>query len=274
MTEWSPESTTAPAGWEANADLVDERLRPVTDWLFERAGVQAGHVVLDVAAGPGGVGHRAAELVGPEGRVLSTDWAAAMVDAARRIGASRGLSNVEYRVMDAHTMDLGDDTVDVVLCRHGFMLMENPIGALRETRRVLRTGGNLAFSVFASPDRNPFTAVPQRVFVELGHLAQPSPGTPGVFALSDESDIRAALAASGFDARAIETIDLYGSMPNGDFIVDRIVEMNPMFGRIYRDLSSTEQTAARHAVIGELEDFRDSDGTYVLPSQIWGVHAC
>jgi len=273
MTEWSPESSTAAPGWEANAERIDERLRAVTDWLLERTDVRAGQVVLDVAAGPGGVGHRAAELVGPQGRVLSTDWAAAMVDSAKRIGASRGLRNVEYRVMDAHSMDLEDDAVDVVLCRHGFMLMEDPILALRETRRVLKSGGNLAFSVFASPERNPFTAVPQRVFVELGHLPQPPPGSPGVFAMSDASVIRAALADSGFDAEAIEAIDLQGSMPDGDFIVDRIIEMNPMFGRIYRDLNPDEQTAARDALLDEFEAFQQTIGTYSLPSQIWGVHA-
>jgi len=273
MTEWSPESSTAAPGWEANAERIDERLRAVTDWLLERADVQVGQLVLDVAAGPGGVGHSAAELVGPQGRVLSTDWAASMVDAARRIGTSRGLTNVEYRVMDAHSMDLEDDAVDVVVCRHGFMLMQNPVDALRETRRVLKPGGNLAFSVFASPERNPFTAVPQRVFVELGHLPQPSPGSPGVFAMSDTSIIRAALAASGFGVEAIEPIDLQGSMPDGDFIVDRIVEMNPMFGRIYRDLSGNEQAAARRALLHEFEAFQQTNGTYVLPSQIWGVHA-
>ncbi|MEZ5167312.1 MAG: class I SAM-dependent methyltransferase [Acidimicrobiales bacterium] len=273
MTEWSPQSSTAAPGWEANAERIDESLRAVTDWLLQRADVRAGQVVLDVAAGPGGVGHRAAELVGPQGRVVSTDWAAAMVDLAKRIGASRGLSNVEYRVMDAHSMHLEDDAVDVVLCRHGFMLMVDPIEALRQTRRVLKPGGNLAFSVFASPERNPFTAVPQRVFIELGHIPEPSPGSPGVFAMSDASIIRAALADSGFAAEAIETIDLQGSMPDGDFIVDRIVEMNPMVGRVYRDLNPDAQTVARHALLDEFEAFQQADGSYVLPSQIWGVHA-
>jgi len=127
---WHANAETAAAGWEANADQTDARLRPVTDWLVERSGVQAGDIVLDLAAGPGGVGHRAAELVGPEGRVLSTDLAPAMVEAARRIGAQRGLSNVEYHVMDAQAMDLEDDAVDVVVCRSGFMLMPNPVSYL------------------------------------------------------------------------------------------------------------------------------------------------
>jgi ubiquinone/menaquinone biosynthesis C-methylase UbiE len=141
--------------------------------------------VLDLAAGPGGVGHRAAELVVPDGGVLSADLATAMVEAAQRIGAQRGLSNVEYRVIDAQAIDLDDDAVDVIVCRSGFMLMPHPADALREARRVLRTVGNLAFSVFAAPERTPFVGVPPSVFIELGHLQPPPPGAPGVFAMSD-----------------------------------------------------------------------------------------
>lgn len=163
--------------------------------------------MLDLAADPGGVGHLAAELVGPEGRVLSTDLAPAMANAARRIGAQRGPSNVEYRVMDAQAMDLEDDAVDVVVCRSGFMLMPYPVDALREARRVLRPGGNLAFSVFAAPERNPFVAVPQSVFIGLGELQPPPPGAPGVFAMSDPLRIREVLVEAGFQVQAIEALD-------------------------------------------------------------------
>jgi len=183
--------------------------------------------VLDLAAGPGGVGHRAAELVVPDGGVLSADLATAMVEAAQRIGAQRGLSNVEYRVMDAQAIDLDDDAVDVIVCRSGFMLMPHPADALREARRALRTGGNLAFSVFAAPERNPFVGVPPSVFIELGHLQPPPPGAPGVFAMSDPSRIGGLLVEAGFQAQAIEAIDLEGPFPNEEVIVDRIFERIP-----------------------------------------------
>ncbi len=271
MTDWEP--GTAAAGWEANADRTDARLRPVTDWLIERSGVHAGDIVLDLAAGPGGVGHLAAELVGPEGRVLSTDLAPAMVDAARRIGAQRGLSNVEYRVMDAQAMDLEDDAVDVVVCRSGFMLMPNPVDALREARRVLRPGGNLAFSAFSAPERNPFVGVPQSVFIELGHVPAPPPGAPGVFAMSNPLRIREVLVEAGLQVRAIEAIDLESPYPNGEFIVDRILEMNAQVGPVYHSLDNDEQAAARQALIDRFDAFRQMDGTYVLPGQVWGAHA-
>jgi SAM-dependent methyltransferase len=264
---------TAAAGWEANADWTDERLRPVTDWLIERSGVQAGDIVLDLAAGPGGVGHRAAELVGPQGRVLSTDLAPAMVEAAKRIGLRRGLSNVEYRVMDAQAMDLDDDAVDVILCRSGFMLMPHPAEALREARRVLRKGGNLAFSVFAAPEHNPFVGVPPSVFIELGHLPPPPPSAPGVFAMSDSSRIRELLVEAGFQVHAIEALDLEGPFTNEEVIVDRISEVNAQVGPVYRSLDDDEQAAARRALIDRFRTFRRADGTVVLPTQMWGVHA-
>lgn len=270
---WEDANAETAAGWEANADWTDDRLRPVTDWLIERSGVQAGDIVLDLAAGPGGVGHRAAELVGSEGRVLSSDLAPAMVQAAQRVGALRGLSNVEYRVMDAQAIDLDDGAVDVIVCRSSFMLMPNPADALRESKRVLRPGGNLAFSVFAAPERNPFVGVPPSVFIELGHLPPPPPGAPHVFAMSDPSRIRELLVAAGFQVHAIEAIGLEGAFPNEDVILDSIFEMNPRVGPVYRSLDDDEQAAARRALIDRFRTFRRADGTVVLPTQMWGVHA-
>lgn len=270
---WGANAETAAAGWEANADRTDARLRPVTDWLVERSGVQVGDIVLDVAAGPGGVGHRAAELVGPEGRVLSTDLSPAMVEAARRIGAQRGLSNVEYRVMDAQAMNLEDDAVDVVVCRSGFMLMPHPVDALREARRVLRSGGSLTFSVFAAPGRNPFVGVPLSVFIELGHVPPDPPGAPGVFAMSDPLRIREVLADASFRVRAVEALDLEDPFSSEEVIVDRVLEVNPRVGSVYRGLDEDQQAAARQALIERFGVYRQMNGTVVLPLQMWGVHA-
>ncbi len=203
--------------------------------------------MLDLAAGPGGVGHRAAERVGPEGRVLSTDLAPAMVEAAQRIGAQRGLSIVEYRVIDAQAMDLDDDAVDVIVCRSGFMLMPHPVDALQEARRVLRPRGNLAFSVFAAPERNPFVGLPQSVFIDLGLLPPPPPDAPGVFALSDPSLIREALLEAGFRVEAVEALDLEGPFPNEEADVDRVLELNAQVGPVYRSLDVDEQIAARRS---------------------------
>ena len=49
-------------------------------------------------------------------------------------GAELGLENVDYRVIDAQRIELGDDSVDGVLCRFGYMLMADPAAALPPRR--------------------------------------------------------------------------------------------------------------------------------------------
>jgi ubiquinone/menaquinone biosynthesis C-methylase UbiE len=88
-------------------------------------------------------------------RLISSDFSPTMLDEARKRGAERGIENVEYEVIDAVKIELEDDSVDGVLCRFGYMLMHDAEAALAETRRVLRPGGRVAFSVWASPERNP-----------------------------------------------------------------------------------------------------------------------
>ena len=142
-------------GWEDRREWILGITGPINEWLVDRVDPQPAQTVLDVAAGTGDLGFIAAKRVGESGKVLCTDFATQMVEAARRNGERLRLSNVEYRVLDAERMDLDDDSVDGVLSRWGYMLMADPAAALRETRRVLRDGSTLAFAVWQTPDRNP-----------------------------------------------------------------------------------------------------------------------
>ena len=78
--------------WERNADFVDVQLAPATAVMLDAARIGAGDAVLDVAAGPGGAGIAAAARVGEPGRVVLSDDAPAMVEAAARRAA--GLAQV------------------------------------------------------------------------------------------------------------------------------------------------------------------------------------
>src|SRR4051794_13523264 len=136
------------SGWERCAERMSPVHRPITDWLVDALDPQPGQTLLELAAGPGDAGFAAARRL-EGGRVLQTDRAPAMVDAARRRGEALGLRNVEWAVMDAQALPLADGSVDGVLCRFGYMLMDTA-AALGETRRVLRRGGRLAFAVWDS----------------------------------------------------------------------------------------------------------------------------
>ena len=194
------------ANWEAERDYIWTATRAVGERLVERLDPQPGQTVLELAAGIGDTGFAAAGGVGPQGRVISTDFAPGMVEAARRRAQELGLSNVEHRVLDAENMDLDDDSVDGVVCRFGYMLMADPAAAFAETRRVLRGGGRLSFAVWAGPEQNLWAAIPGMALIELGHMAAPEPGTPGIFALGSPDRIRELITGAGFREPSIEQV--------------------------------------------------------------------
>lgn len=260
-------------GWEARRDWMRQVTGHVTDWLVDRVDPQPGQTVLDIAAGPGELGFRLAERVADGGRVLSTDFAPEMVDVARRDGKDRGLGNVEYRVLDAERMDLPDDSVDAAVCRWGYMLMADPGAALKETRRVLRDGGRLAFAVWQTPDRNPWAAIPGITLVQRGHMPPPEPGKPGIFALGDRERVRDLVVGAGFGEPEIEEIAFDFTYADADDLWDSLIRLAGPLARAIHDLPAEEREATRAAIMEGVAAFRKEDGSYSAPAATWGVVA-
>ena len=94
------------SGWEDRREWLLGFTGAINEWVVGQVDPQPGQTILDIAAGTGDLGFLAAERVGSEGRVITTDFAPDMLEAARRNGETRGLSNVEYQVMDAERMPL------------------------------------------------------------------------------------------------------------------------------------------------------------------------
>src|SRR4051794_14503466 len=170
------------AGWERRREAMQRAALPVSEWMIDAIAPQPGHTVLELAAGPGDTGFLAAELIKPGGRLISTDGAEAMVEIARRRAEELGLDNVEHRAMEAEWIDLPTASVDAVLCRWGFMLLADPETALRESRRVLKSGGRLALAAWAAPEHNPWSALIGAEFAARGLVERGGPDEPGMFA--------------------------------------------------------------------------------------------
>ncbi|MGI9020476.1 MAG: class I SAM-dependent methyltransferase [Solirubrobacterales bacterium] len=194
--------------WLSEREFLWEKMGHIARALVERVDPQPGQTILDIASGTGDTGFLAAEAVGEEGRLISTDFSSGMVEKAKEVGTQRGVSNAEYRQLDAEQIDLDDDSVDGVVCRFGYMLMADPGRALTETRRVLRDGGRLAFAVWGAPEKNLWAAIPAMELVSRGHLEPPEPGAPSIFALADPERIRELVLAAGFPEPGIDQIEV------------------------------------------------------------------
>ena len=161
--------------WERRRADIEEVATPVREWMLRELRAQEGDTVLELAAGTGDTGFEAARIVGEAGLLITSDLSPAMLDAARRRGAELGITNVDYRIIDAERIELEDGSVDGVLCRFGYMLMADPAVALAETRRVLRPGGRLTLTVWGALERNPFFAIIAISLVQRGHIPPPEP---------------------------------------------------------------------------------------------------
>ena len=261
------------SGWEARREWIMGITGLVNEWLAEKVEPRPGQTILDIAAGTGDLGFLVSERVGREGRVISSDFAPEMVDVARRNGDGRGLSNVDYRVLDAERMELEDDSVDGVVCRWGYMLMADPLAALKETRRVLRDGGRLAFAVFRTPDRNPWAAVPGMTLVQRGHMPPPQPGAPGIFALGEPPRIRELVTGAGFGEPELEEIAFEFRYADSDDYWDALVRLAGPLAKAVNSLPDDERQATREAILQNVEPYRNDDGSYTAPAATWGVLA-
>lgn len=188
-------------GWERWRAQLADALSPVRDWLIRALAPPSGAMVLELGAGTGETGFEAAPGVG---WLISSDFSRDMVEVARRRGVELGLSNVDYRVIDAERIELDDSSVDGVLCQSTYMLVSDPAAALAETRRVLRPGGRLALSVWGTPEDNPWVSIAARCLAE--HMPPSESGAPGIFALADERRLEALLHGAGFDVLRTEQV--------------------------------------------------------------------
>lgn len=175
-------------------DRVDvDFFQPMGRTLVERAAVQPGEDVLDLGCGRGAALVAALDAVGPSGSVTGVDLAPRMVELT---GAEvQAFPNASVVLGDAERPDFPPGSFDVVLANHVLFLLPDPGAALRSYATLLRPGGRLAFSSFATEDKA-FGAA-------MGAIARFAPGAEAQRERIEQSPfrteetIRALLAAEG-----------------------------------------------------------------------------
>lgn len=257
--------------WAPRADEIDEEGTEVTEWLLGAVAPAAGETLLEIGAGPGGVGIAAARAIDLE-RVILSDIAPPMLDIARDRVDRLGLDNVDLEVADAAALPLPDAAVDAVVSRFAFQAMDDPAGALAESRRVLRPGGRLAFTVFPAPERNPWASLAMQALAEAAGAPPPGAQKPGMFALADEQHLLSLLSSAGFADVRIE--HLTGERRFEDFEdwwrLRR--ELPPGAAQAWSSLDDAGREAVENRLREQVQRY-SADGELVFPSDVLAVFA-
>jgi len=251
--------------WERQRSFVAEASKSLTKWMIEKLDAAPGEVILDLAGGPGDLGFAVAEAIGPQGKLISSDFASEMVEVARRRAAELGIQNVEFKVIDAENNALTSASVDGVLCRWGYMLMLQPALALAETRRVTRPGGRLVFAVMGDPEANPWATVAVKALKDLG-LAEPgAPTAPaGLFSLADEDLVRQMVLGAGFADVTAELIDFHFPFSDFDDYWGFLTKFAGAVAQMILPLTDEQQTQARKEIEKRVEQYKKGEG-YDIP---------
>ena len=168
------------AGWKKWESTLYDHMQPVADEMIRLLNPENSQHLLDLASGTGEPGLSFAKLL-TNGKVTLTDLSGDMLAIARENAVKRRLQNIEFVVCNASELPFGDQTFDALTCRMGFMFFSDMPAAAEEMRRVLKTKGKFAISVWGTPEQNLWgTAIAETIRRNM-KLQVPDPNAPGIF---------------------------------------------------------------------------------------------
>jgi SAM-dependent methyltransferase len=266
-------ATTSPAEhwsavadvWDSNIDYIESHTVAATEALVEATSVRPGDQLLELAAGPGTLGARWSQLVGPTGRVVLSDIAPGMVEVARRSNAALG--NVEVAVLDASSIDQPDVSFDVVVCRMGLMFTPDPAVAFGEIRRVLAGGSRFAALTWGGIEHNPWMTCVGMAAMMNGLVAGGPPvGPGGIFSLGDPTQLASLAKDAAFVDVIVEEIPTTFHADSIDTHIERVSSLAGPLAAAFAAATPEQLAAVRHTA-AQLAADHISDQGVALPGR-------
>jgi ubiquinone/menaquinone biosynthesis C-methylase UbiE len=114
---------------------------PMTEQILKRMNLSGGLRCLDIGCGNGYAVREMARRVVPNGEAVGIDVAPLMIQEA--LAHPENPPNVDFRVSAAECLPFQSDTMDRVLSVEAIYYMADPLTALQEWRRVVRSGATV-----------------------------------------------------------------------------------------------------------------------------------
>jgi SAM-dependent methyltransferase len=257
----------AAEGWERQAKAFAQFTAPLSQRMVEEINPQPGQVILEVGCGPAEVGLLAAELVRPGGKVVISDRSEQMVAAARRRAQQLGLDNVECKVLDAEWLDLPLASVDGLLMRFVLMFLVDPEAALRECRRVLKSGGRAAIAVWDEEGVNPWAAAVTKAVREVLPRGDGPPVRGSAFSAADRNRLAELIEGAGFFLLGVEPVELVERSPDLETFWQRRVDLSPSLRERVKGITEAQQALLLERLGEELAPYRQGDGSLAVPGR-------
>jgi SAM-dependent methyltransferase len=250
------------AGWAraaaSYADSFETISRLFAKPLLDAVGARPGSKLLDVACGSGLI-TSAAAAAGAQAE--GVDFSPEMVSAAKE-----RFPQLAFRQADAEALPFADETFDAVAIGFGVHHFPFPVRALAEARRVLRVGGRVGFTVWASTDKHMIQKVMVDAVRAVGDPAAELPLSPAG-TTNDTQTCLGLLHAAGFDPSATraELTELRASVGSARRLIQLLTDGTVKISAVIRSLPADKSEALVAAVEQAIARYLE-DGVFKIPA--------
>ncbi len=119
--------------------------------ILKHANLQQGLSVLDIGTGTGRLALQAAKTIGNEGSVIAIDLSSEMLTQAHFKAGMDSLTNIQFIQGDIEATEFEDASFDRILCSSAFVLLADPLKALKTWNLWLRPQGIVSFDAPGEP---------------------------------------------------------------------------------------------------------------------------
>ena len=255
-------------GWRKRSDFITAATAHVSKRMVELAHVEPGSRVLDVAAGYGDPSLTAAAVVGPEGKVVSTDISSEMLLYGRERAAAAGLENVEFVESEAAGLDFPAESFDAALSRFGIIFEPEAEAAAGRVRGFLVPGSRMVISSWGPPERVPFIALPMGTAMRTLGVDPPPPGTPGPLSRPTPEALGGLLGGGGFADVEVEETEVSFEWESAAEFVALLKDTVPPLVAMIEKNAPDDPDAVWSAILEAVQERASDDGTVTFSNMV------